>query len=137
MYVCVLNSNKWRNKMENLKFTKNHEWVRLEGNKAVVGISDYAQHAMGDVVFVELPELDAAFKQDDNIATIESVKAVSDVYSPVSGKVIEVNTDLEDEPAAINEDPYNKGWVFALELEDAAQLDSLMSNSEYEEFIKK
>jgi len=92
---------------------------------------------MGDVVFVELPELDAVFKQDDNIATIESVKAVSDVYSPISGKVVEVNTDLEDEPAAINEDPYNKGWVFALELEDASQLDSLMSSSEYEEFIKK
>ncbi|MDD2370905.1 MAG: glycine cleavage system protein GcvH [Firmicutes bacterium] len=123
--------------MENLRFTKNHEWVRLEGNKGVVGISDYAQHAMGDVVFVELPELDAVFKQDDNIATIESVKAVSDVYSPVSGKVVEVNTDLEDEPAAINEDPYNKGWVFTLELEDASQLDSLMSSSEYEEFIKK
>lgn len=123
--------------MENLKFTKNHEWVRLEGNKGIVGISDYAQHAMGDVVFVELPEVDAVFKQDDNIATIESVKAVSDVYSPLSGKVVEVNSDLEDEPAAINEDPYNKGWVFALELEDVSQLDSLMSNSEYEEFIKK
>lgn len=123
--------------MENLKFTKNHEWVRLEGNKGIVGISDYAQHAMGDVVFVELPEVDAVFKQDDNIATIESVKAVSDVYSPLSGKVVEVNSDLEDEPAAINEDPYNKGWVFALELDDVSQLDSLMSNSEYEEFIKK
>ncbi len=137
MYVCVLNSIRWRNKMENLRFTKNHEWVRVEGNKGTVGISDYAQHAMGDVVFVELPELDAVFKQDDNIATIESVKAVSDVYSPISGKVVEVNTDLEDEPAAINEDPYKKGWVFTLELEDASQLDSLMSSSEYEEFIKK
>ena len=123
--------------MENLRFTKNHEWIRVEGNKGTVGISDYAQHAMGDVVFVELPELDAVFKQDDNIATIESVKAVSDVYSPASGKVVEVNTDLEDEPAAINEDPYNKGWVFTLELEDASQLDSLMTSSEYEEFIKK
>ncbi len=123
--------------MENLKFTKNHEWVRVEGNKGTIGISDYAQHAMGDVVFVELPEVDAVFKKDDNIATIESVKAVSDVYSPVSGKVIEVNADLEDEPAAINEDPFNKGWIYVLEIEDASQLDSLMSNTEYEEFIKK
>lgn len=123
--------------MENLKFTKNHEWVRVEGNKGYVGISDYAQHAMGDVVFVELPEVDASFKKDDNIATIESVKAVSDVYSPVSGKVVEVNESLEDEPAKINEDPMGEGWVFAIELEDASQLDALMSDSDYEEFIKK
>lgn len=123
--------------MGNLRFTKNHEWLRVDGNKAYVGISDYAQHAMGDVVFVELPELDASFKQDDNIATIESVKAVSDVYSPVSGKVVEVNEALEDEPATVNEDPYGKGWIFALELEDASQADSLMSESDYEEFIKK
>lgn len=123
--------------MGNLRFTKNHEWLRVDGNKAYIGISDYAQHAMGDVVFVELPELDASFKQDDNIATIESVKAVSDVYSPVSGKVVEVNEALEDEPATINEDPYEKGWIFALELEDASQVDSLMSESDYEEFIKK
>ena len=136
MYI-TRNTIYWRKKMENLKFTKNHEWIRVEGNKGYVGISDYAQHAMGDVVFVELPEVDAAFKKDDNIATIESVKAVSDVYSPVSGKVVEVNEALEDEPAAINEDPYNKGWVFAIELEDASQLDALMSNNEYEEFIKK
>ena len=123
--------------MGNLRFTKNHEWIRVDRNKAYVGISDYAQHAMGDVVFVELPELDTSFKQDDNIATIESVKAVSDVYSPVSGKVVEVNEALEDEPATINEDPYEKGWIFALELEDASQADSLMSESDNEEFIKK
>lgn len=123
--------------MDNMKFTKNHEWIRVEGNKGTVGISDYAQHAMGDVVFVELPEVDASFKKDDNIATIESVKAVSDVFSPASGKVVEVNSALEDEPAKINEDPYKDGWVYVLELEDASELDSLMSSSEYEEFIKK
>lgn len=123
--------------MENLKFTKNHEWVRVEGDKAYIGISDYAQHAMGDVVFVELPEVDASFKQDEGIATIESVKAVSDVYAPISGKVVEVNEKLEDEPALINEDAYGDGWVYAVELENAAEIDNLMSNSEYEEFIKK
>ncbi|AMP21382.1 glycine cleavage system protein H [endosymbiont 'TC1' of Trimyema compressum] len=123
--------------MENLKFTKNHEWVRVEGDKAVIGISDYAQHAMGDVVFVELPEVDASFKQDEGIATIESVKAVSDVYAPISGKVIEVNEKLEDEPALINEDAYGEGWVYAVEIENVSELDNLMSNSEYEEFIKK
>ena len=123
--------------MESLKFTKNHEWVRVEENKAVIGISDYAQHAMGDVVFVELPEVDACFKQDEDIATIESVKAVSDVYAPISGKVIEVNKKLEDEPALINEDAYGKGWIYSAEIENTSELDSLMSNSEYEEFIKK
>lgn len=123
--------------MDNLKFTKNHEWIRVDGSKGVVGISDYAQHAMGDVVFVELPEVDASFKKDDNIATIESVKAVSDVYSPASGKVVEVNESLEDEPAKINEDAMGEGWVYAIELEDPSELDSLMSVSEYEEFIKK
>ena len=123
--------------MENLKFTKNHEWVRVEGDKAVIGISDYAQHAMGDVVFVELPEVDASFKQDEGIATIESVKAVSDIYAPISGKVIEVNEKLEDEPALINEDSYGEGWVYAVEIENASEIDNLMGNSEYEEFIKK
>ena len=123
--------------MENLKFTKNHEWVRVEGDKAVIGISDYAQHAMGDVVFVELPEVDASFKQDEGIATIESFKAVSDVYAPISGKVIEVNEKLEDEPELINEDAYSEGWVYAVEIENASELDNLMSNSKYEEFIKK
>ncbi len=123
--------------MDNLKFTKNHEWIRVDGSKGVVGISDYAQHAMGDVVFVELPEVDASFKKDDNIATIESVKAVSDVYAPASGKVVEVNESLEDEPAKINEDAMGEGWVYAIELEDPSELDSLMSVSEYEEFIKK
>ena len=123
--------------MDNLKFTKNHEWIRVDGSKGVVGISDYAQHAMGDVVFVELHEVDASFKKDDNIATIESVKAVSDVYAPASGKVVEVNESLEDEPAKINEDAMGEGWVYAIELEDPSELDSLMSVSEYEEFIKK
>ena len=123
--------------MENLKFTKNHEWVRVEDGKAYIGISDYAQHSMGDVVFVELPEVDAAFKQDDGIATIESVKAVSDVYSPLSGKVVEINESLEDDPALINSDPYGDGWIFAIELDDAGQLDSLMASADYEEFIKK
>lgn len=120
--------------MENLKFTKNHEWIRIEEDKAIIGISDYAQHAMGDVVFVELPEVDASFKQDENIATIESVKAVSDVYAPISGKVIEINEKLEDNPALINEDAYNEGWIYAIEIENTSELDSLMSNSEYEEF---
>lgn len=123
--------------MENLKFTKNHEWVKVDGNKAIIGISDYAQHSMGDVVFVELPEVDASFKQDDSIATIESVKAVSDVYSPLSGKVVSINETLEDDPSLANTDPYGDGWIFSLELEDPSQLDSLMSSSDYDEFIKK
>lgn len=120
-----------------LKYTENHEWVKVDGNKATVGVSDYAQDAMGDVVFVELPEEGDAFDQGEGMATIESVKAVSDVYASIAGTVLEVNETLEDEPELINSDPMDKGWLAVLEIKDASQLDGLMSEEKYAEFIKE
>jgi len=96
---------------ENLKYTKDHEYVRVEGKKAYIGITFHAQDQLGDVVFVELPELDAEIKQGEVLATVESVKAVSDVYAPVSGIVVEVNDSLADSPETINNDPYGEGWI--------------------------
>lgn len=122
--------------MENLKFTENHEWVRVEGDIAYIGISDYAQNAMGDVVFVELPELESSSEKGESFATVESVKAVSDIYSPVSGEVVEINETLEDEPGLVNDSPYENGWICAIKLSDISELDQLMSNEDYTKFIE-
>jgi len=119
-----------------LKYTKNHEWIRVEGNKATMGVSDYAQDSMGDVVFVELPEVGDTFAVDDGLGTIESVKAVSDVYAPVAGEIVEVNEALLDEPELINTDPLGNGWLVVIEMEDPAQLDDLMSEEDYQAFIQ-
>ncbi len=115
-----------------LKYTKDHEWVRVEGNTAVVGITDFAQLQLGDVVFVELPAVGKALKQGEPLSVIESVKAVSDVYAPVSGKVVKVNTALEEAPDLVNQEPYGEGWVAVLELADGAEVESLLSDSDYE-----
>jgi len=120
-----------------LKYSKDHEWVLVEGNKAKIGISDHAQDALGDVVFVELPEEGDEVTANESFGTVESVKAVSDVYSPVSGKVVEVNEALLDSPELINSDPYGEGWMIVVELDDASQLDGLMSAEEYEAFLKE
>lgn len=116
-----------------LKYSKEHEWIKVEGNKAYVGITDYAQHALGDIVFVELPEQDSEIAAGDSFGVIESVKAASDVYSPVSGTVVEVNEELADEPQKLNESPYEK-WIAAIELSDTAELDGLMDAESYEKF---
>ena len=115
-----------------LKYTKDHEWVRVEGNTAVVGITDFAQLQLGDVVFVELPAVGKALKQGEPLSVIESMKAVSDVYEPVSGKVVKVNTALEEAPDLVNQEPYGEGWVAVLELADGAEVESLLSDSDYE-----
>lgn len=115
-----------------LKYTNDHEWVRVEGNTAVVGITDFAQLQLGDVVFVELPAVGKALKQGEPLSVIESVKAVSDVYAPVSGKVVKVNTALEEAPDLVNQEPYGEGWVAVLELADGAEVESLLSDSDYE-----
>ncbi len=120
--------------MENpkdLKYTKDHEWVRVEGNKAVIGVTDVAQSLMGDVVFVELPEIDAEFAAGEAAANIESVKAVSEVFAPVGGKIAEVNTALEDTPELINKDAFGEGWIFTVEISDSAELDNLLTVEEY------
>lgn len=116
-------------------FTKDHEWVDVDGDIAIVGITDYAQEQLGDIVFVELPEEGKVFEKGDDAAVVESVKAASDVYSPISGEVIETNAALEDEPALVNTDAEEDGWFFKLTLSDAAELSQLMNESDYEKFV--
>lgn len=123
---------------QNLKYSKEHEWVEiLDGNKVRVGITDFAQHSLGDIVFVELPEVDDEISVGSTFGSVESVKAVSDIYSPVSGSIIEINTDLEDSPENINDDPYNSGWIVVIELSDLTELDQLLNAEEYEAFTKE
>ena len=122
---------------ENLKYTKDHEWVRLEGNKAYIGITAHAQDQLGDVVFLELPESGTEVKAGDMFATIESVKAVSDVYAPVSGTIVEVNENLNDSPELVNNDPYNEGWMCAIDLSDASEADELMDSVAYAKMVEE
>ncbi len=119
--------------LNELKYSKEHEWVSVERNMARIGITDYAQHALGNIVFVELPSLGQKLKAEDVLGVVESVKAASDIYSPVIGTVAEVNEELEDSPENINSDPYGS-WIATVELEDLTQLDSLMNLEEYEKF---
>ena len=120
---------------DGLRYSPEHEWVRVEGNRAVIGISDYAQDALGDVVYVQLPDVGLNVIAHASIAEIESTKSVSEVYCPVTGSVVEVNSELDDTPEAINEDPYGRGWIFAIELADPAELDGLMDANAYEAFL--
>ena len=122
---------------ENYKFLSSHEWAKFEeGGIVTVGISDYAQDQLGDIVFVELPEVDFEVNQGDEIAVVESVKAASEVYSPVSGKVIDVNNALEDSPETINSSPYEEGWFFKLQVVDSSELENLLSPEEYSEYCE-
>lgn len=123
------------NIMDNCYYTKNHEWVRVEGNEGWIGVSDYAQDAMGQIVYVELPEVDDSFGQEDAFSVVESVKAASDIYMPVSGTVTEVNEALEDEPELINEDPYAH-YICKIELEDNSELDNLMNPEAYRSYCE-
>lgn len=118
-----------------LKYTKEHEWVRVEGNTAVVGITDYAQGELGDVVFVELPAIDTELKIGQSFGTIEAVKAVSDIFSPLSGKITEINELLEDDPMIINSDPYGKGWMIKIEASDLGEVAQLLSSDDYQRLI--
>ncbi|MBI4862016.1 MAG: glycine cleavage system protein GcvH [Candidatus Riflebacteria bacterium] len=121
---------------ENLRYTKNHEWIAVqEGRLARVGITDYAQHELGDIVFVELPSIDDEFEKGSTFGVVESVKAVSDLYMPVSGKVKEINGDLEQQPELINHSPHDEGWIVAIEMTDEEELAALMTSDEYEEFV--
>jgi glycine cleavage system H protein len=117
---------------EDLQYTKSHEWVRIEGDTATIGITDHAQDELGDIVFVELPEEGDAFDAGESFGTVESVKAVSDLYAPVGGEVVEVNSALEDAPENINEDPYGEGWIVKLRTTDEADL---LSPEEYEKVV--
>ncbi len=119
-----------------LKFLKSHEWARVEGNRVTVGISDHAQGLLGDLVYVELPEVGAEAKAGEQIAVVESVKAASDVYSPISGTVVEVNSALSDKPETINEDAYGEGWMFVVELTNAEEVNELLDPDAYAEVLE-
>lgn len=118
-----------------LKYTKEHEWAKVEDGKVRMGITDFAQKELGDIVYVELPEVGREVKQSEAIITVESVKAASDVYAPVSGKILEVNSELDPHPEYVNQDPYGKGWMALLEMSDPSELDRLLSAEEYEQLI--
>lgn len=122
--------------LDDLKFTKEHEWVSIDGDIATVGISDYAQKELGDVVYVELPPIGDTFAKGEACSSIESVKAVSDIYSPVSGEIVDVNSELEDNPELVNQSPYEDGWVFKIRIEDEGELDDAMDSDLYEEYLQ-
>ena len=121
--------------MSGLKYSKDHEWVRVEGDVGTVGISDYAQEQLGDVVYVELPEVGRTVAQNEEAAVVESVKAASEVYAPVSGEVVEVNQALEDDPALVNGDATGEGWFLKLRLSAPGELDGLMDNAAYADYV--
>ncbi len=120
---------------DNLRYTKDHEWIRVDGNVATVGITDHAQAELGDIVFVELPRLGTKLGQHDSFGSVESVKAVSDIYSPVSGEVTEINNALAEAPEKVNADPYGEGWIMKMSLADASQVQNLMTAVQYTEYI--
>ncbi len=121
---------------EDLRYSKDHEWVRLDGARATVGITDYAQDALGDVVFVQVPTVGADVVAGDSFGEIESTKSVSDVYAPVSGTVVEVNEALADAPQALNEDPYGDGWICTIRMNEPAQFDALLESSAYQALVE-
>ncbi len=121
---------------ENLHYSKDHEWVRVEGDTAVVGITDHAQEQLGDVVYVELPKAGEDFAAHESFGSVESVKAVSEIFTPVSGKVAAVNDSLNDEPEKVNKDPYGDGWMITIKMSSPGEVDSLLTAAEYEDFTK-
>jgi glycine cleavage system H protein len=118
------------------KYTKEHEWVRVEGTKITIGITQFAQQQLGEIVFVEFPEVGSSLNQSDEMGTLESVKAVAEYYAPSNGKVIEINETVREDPELLNEDPHGEGWLVKLQITNASQLKGLMSAQQYEEFIK-
>ena len=122
---------------KDLRYTIEHEWIRVNGNKAVIGITQFAQDQLGDVVFVEMPAPDSEISKENTMGVVESVKTVSDLYAPASGKVIAVNSELETQPELINSEPYGKGWILEVELSDPKELDSLLTPEQYSEQCEK
>ena len=120
---------------EELKYTEEHEWVRIEDNIAVVGITDFAQGELGDIVYLEIDTLDSQIDSNEVFGTVEAVKTVSDLFMPITGKVIEVNPSLEDKPELVNEDPYGEGWIIKVNITEESQIDSLLSPSDYKNLI--
>ena len=123
--------------MSEVKYSKEHEWIKLDGDTAVVGITQHATEMLGDIVFVELPEIGSSVDKDGNAGVVESTKAASDIYTPVSGEIIENNQAIVDDPAKVNSDPENEAWFFKLKITDKSEMDSLMNKDEYEKFSKE
>jgi len=121
---------------EDLHYSKDHEWVRVDGDVAVIGITDYAQNSLGDVVYVELPKAGDEFASNEAFGSVESVKAVSEVFTPLAGVVAQINESLADEPETVNSDPYGKGWMIRLKMKNPGEVDSLLTAAEYEDFTK-
>ena len=121
---------------ENLKYTDDHEWISVKDDVAIVGITDFAQSELGDIIFVEFPEIGLSVNQKDAAGTLEAVKTVADIYSPISGEIVEINDNLESNPELINENPYEDGWILKIKINNKEELDSLLSNSDYEKLIK-
>ena len=120
---------------KNLKYTEEHEWVLVEDDIATIGITEYAQGELGDIVFIEFPQTGDTAKQFDPCANIEAVKAVSDLYAPVSGEIVEINEDLESDPQQVNKDPYGEGWILKIKMSDQSELDNLLSPEDYKQHI--
>jgi len=121
---------------DNLKYHKEHSWVKVDGNRVTIGITDYAQESLGDIVYMDLPEADSSVEVDGEIGEIESTKATSSVISPITGTIVKVNDALEDAPETINEDPYGKGWIVVVEMDNASELGGLMDAEEYAKFVE-
>ena len=120
---------------QNLKYTKEHEWVKIDGDLLIVGITDHAQSELGDIIFIEFPDLNQVISKDEPFGTIEAVKTVADLFAPVSGKIIEINQDLEDNPELVNSDPYGEGWIVKITDFDKSQLNALLDSNNYKEII--
>jgi glycine cleavage system H protein len=121
---------------EDLHYSKDHEWVRVDGNEAIIGITDYAQNSLGDVVYVELPKVNDEFSASEPFGSVESVKAVSEVFAPVTGSIVKINEALADEPETVNSDPYGSGWMIRIRMSKPNEVDSLLTAAEYEDFTK-
>jgi len=121
---------------EDLHYSKDHEWVRVDGDQAIIGITDYAQNSLGDVVYVELPKANDEFAANEAFGSVESVKAVSEVFTPIAGVVVKINEALADEPEIVNSDPYGNGWMIRLKMSNPGEVDSLLTAAEYEDFTK-
>ena len=121
---------------EDLHYSKDHEWVRVDGDQAIIGITDYAQNSLGDVVYVELPKAGDEFAANEPFGSVESVKAVSEVFTPIAGEVVKINESLADEPETVNSDPYGAGWMIRVKMRNPGEVDSLLTAAEYEDFTK-
>lgn len=122
---------------DNLSYTKDHEWIRITGDTAYVGITDFAQSSLGDIVYVELPKVGDSFEISDPFGSVESVKSVNELFIPVGGEILEINENLTDAPELVNNDPYRDGWMLKIKIVDTTEVDSLLSAAEYEDFIKE